>query len=135
VSVESEGPLPQWAINVVIWVCMILSAGFTGLLAWFFRKYSLKIDALEENQKRFATAESVTEMELRITPMVSRSEFLAYMQQMREDQERQNQRLRDDRQRLHQENRDDNAALRTDNAALRVDIRAVHSRVDELFSK
>jgi hypothetical protein len=128
VSVESEGALPQWAINVVIWVCMILSAGFTGLLAWFFRKYSLKIDALEENQKHFATAESVLEMQLLITPMISRTELLSYMNQMREDQEKINEQMRGDRQRLHQENRDDSAALRSD-------VRAVHARVDELFGK
>lgn len=131
----SQGSLPPWAINIIVWACLVLSAGFTGLLAWFLKKYSGKIDALEKNQKTFATAETVAQMELRIAPLASRTELLAHLEQMREDQERRNDQMRDDQRRMHQENRDDNAAIRSDNAATRADIRAVHSRVDELFTK
>jgi hypothetical protein len=132
---SESGSLPPWAINLVLWACLVLSGGFTGLLAWFFRKYSGKIDALEKNQKSFATAESVAQMELRIVPLISRTELLAHLEQIRDDQERRNEVLREDQQRMHKENRDDNAAIRSDNAATRSDIRAVHSRIDELFSK
>jgi hypothetical protein len=132
---SESGSLPPWAISIIVWAALILSGGFSGLLAWFLRKYSGKIDALEKNQKSFATAESVAQMELRIVPLISRTELLAHLEQIRDDQERRNEQSREDQQRMHQENRDDNAAIRSDNAATRSDIRAVHSRIDELFSK
>jgi len=128
VSDSPHEALPQWAVNIVVWACLVLSAGFTGLLGWFLRKYSLKIELLEKNQKLFATMDSVARMQLQIAPLISRTEFLAHLQQMREDNDRRNEQMREDRLQMHKENRDDNAALRAD-------VRAVHSRVDELFGK
>jgi hypothetical protein len=76
---------------------------------------------MRDEQERLAL--SVSQLEVR-----SRTELLAYLKQMRDDQEGLSEQVRDDQQRLHKENRDDNSALRSD-------VRAVHARVDELFRK
>lgn len=120
-SGQAESSLPQWAIDTLVWMALILSTGFTALLGWFLRKYTRKIDVLEENQKLFATQESVDQMELRISPMISRVEFLAYIQQMRDDADKRNDQMRDDRQRMHQENQSSLSNL--------------HKRVDQLFQR
>lgn len=120
-SGQAESALPQWAIDSLVWMALVLSAGFTAILGWFLRKYIRKIDVLEENQKKFATAESVAQMELRMSPMISRTEFLAHLQQLREDTEKRNDQMREDRQRMHQENQNSLSNL--------------HKRVDQLFQR
>jgi hypothetical protein len=121
VSVESEVTLPPWAIKALIWIVIAITSLFTGTYGWLFRDVMRRVKMLESNEKNHASVLSVAALEVR-----SRTELLAYLKQMREDQDQLNAQVRDDRQRLHQENRDDNAALRSD-------VRAVHARVDELF--
>lgn len=120
-SGQPESSLPQWAIDSLVWMALVLSAGLTTMLGWFLRKYIRKIDVLEENQKKFATVESVAQMELRMSPMISRTEFLAHLQQLREDTEKRNDQMREDRQRMHQENQNSLSNL--------------HKRVDQLFQR
>lgn len=134
-SAESEGVLPPWAVEALVWIVLAVTGLFTGTYAWLFKDVMRRVKSLEGNEKNHATALSVTDLEMRMAPMISRTELLSHLDQLRDDQERRNEQLREDQRRMHQENRDDNAAIRSDNAATRNDIRAVHSRVDELFSK
>jgi hypothetical protein len=152
VSVESEGALQPWVIKALIWIAISITSLFTATYGWLFRDVVHRVKALEGNDKKYATALSVSQLEVRSRTELlaylkqmrddqerlalsvsqlevrSRTELLAYLKQMRDDQEGLSEQVRDDQQRLHKENRDDNSALRSD-------VRAVHTRVDELFRK
>ena len=117
---QPEG-LPQWAVNGLIWVVVTTSSIITGVLGWFTRKYIVKVDRLEEHQGKFATKVAMAELEQRIPGLVSRTEFLSYMSQLRDETEKRNDQMRDDRARMHRENIDS--------------IHAVHTRVDDLFKE
>jgi hypothetical protein len=116
---NSDSTLPQWAINCLIWVAVAIVGLYTGFVGWFTRKYIIKVDfnseAIAAFPANYATIEMVTDMEDKLPGLVSRTELVSYMQQMRDDQLR-----------MHRENLDNGASTRAD-------IRAVHERVDALF--
>jgi hypothetical protein len=117
--VIADGILPQWAINAIIWVAVAVLSMFIGVLGWFTRKYILKVDGhadlLGAIPATYATIEMVNDMEETISGLVSRSELIAYMKE-----------LRDEQLRMHKDNLDASRDTRSD-------IRAVHDRVDALF--
>lgn len=125
---QSDGYLPQWAVNALVWFVMFIISITTGTIGWFTRKHLVKFDKLERNQGTFATKLEVAELELKIPTLISRIEFLAYMAQLREETERHYTRMSEERLRMHLENLGSIETVRTD-------IRAVHSRVDELYNK
>lgn len=128
--------------TVINWAGGLISTLFGVIVvigSWVFTKLYGKVDVLAENQKHFASVESVVHLEARVLPLVSRTELLAYMAQMRDDAEKRNDQMREDRQRMHQENLDSIKSVRTDiselREAVREDVSGVHSRVDDLFRK
>jgi uncharacterized membrane protein (Fun14 family) len=141
-----DGSLPQWAVNALIWIVVAIVGLFTAVIGWFTRKYVVKVDKLEEKHANLATVfatiaevDSLDEkhatamasltklLDEKIPAMMPRLEFIAFMKQMRDDEERRYEQSRQDRQRQHQEGLDNDAQLRSD-------IRAVHQRVDAVLS-
>jgi hypothetical protein len=114
-SVDTPTSIPQWVINILVWVFLL----YTGIIGWFTRKYFVKTDTHTDQlgaiPSIYATIKMVNDMEDKLPGLVSRTELVSYMQQMRDEQLR-----------LHKENLDNGMATRSD-------IRAVHERVDELF--
>jgi hypothetical protein len=112
--------VPQWAVNFLIWIAVAFVGLLTGVIGWFTRKYIVKVDEhaqlIGAMSATYATIERVNEMEDKIPALVSRSEFLAYMKDFREDQLR-----------MHADNL--KAAGLT-----REDIARVHERVDGLYN-
>jgi hypothetical protein len=118
-SVDTSASLPQWAVNALIWFALVVAGSFITLFGWIQRKYIVKVDSHGEQLGKlasiFATLEVVDEMDGKIIGLVSRSELLAYMKDLREEQLR-----------MHKENLDNSHATRSD-------IRSVHERVDDIF--
>jgi hypothetical protein len=116
---NSDGDLPQWAINALIWFAVLVTGLFTGIFGWMQRKYILKVDSHEDQIGKlssiFATLEVVNEMEDKISALVSRSELLAYMKDLRAEQLR-----------MHGEN------LNNGNQT-RADIGKIHERIDSVL--
>jgi hypothetical protein len=135
VSADAQSSLPQWAINALVWICLALSGAFIGSLGWILRKYTRKVDDLENLTKTFATTQDVLAIEMRIAPMVSRAELLAHLQQMREDNAARDKRMQDERERMHQENKAGTAGLREELREARADVREIHKRIDDVLTK
>jgi hypothetical protein len=119
----SESAIPQWAIDLLVWIALAVIGLFTGVIGWFTRKYIVKVDVHSDLigaiSATYATIKMVNAMEEKIPSMVSRAEFLAYMRDFREDQLR-----------MHKDNLDSSKTTRDE---IREDIRAVHQRVDDIF--
>lgn len=124
-----------WAAGIIV----ALIGAVWALHQRMFGRVEAKVDVLTENQKNFASVESVAQLELRMLPLISRTELLSYMGQMRDDAEKRSDQMREDRQRMHQENLDSIKSVRTDisdlREAVRQDVSGVHTRVDDLFRK
>lgn len=132
---DPNSVLPQWAVNLLTWFAVTILSLFTLTIGWFTRKYIVKVDNHEKTLGKipstYATILSVAAVDKRldesIPGLATKLELIAYMRQMEENFERRHQETREDRKRMHEENLENNLALRDD-------VRAVHSRVDQVFA-
>ena len=127
-AVDAQSSLPQWIISPLVWILVFFASLITGSVGWLWRAVWLRLTTVETGIK---------DLELRMAPLISRTELLAHLKQMREESDQRFGILREDYQRTHQENLDSRKQLRqeiVDNgAAVRGDIRGVHARIDDVF--
>jgi hypothetical protein len=125
-----DSALPPWAVDALVWIALAILGLFTGIIGWFTRKYITLVDShaklIGSMSATYATIEMVNDMEDKIPELVTRTELVSYMRQMKEDAEDRREQDRQEALRMHKENLDNGMATRTD-------IRAVHERVDALF--
>lgn len=118
----SSQTLLNWIGGVVL--SLLSALGTVG--AWIVAHYVKKIDDIEKEKAGFsetyATRAQVADLELRMAQTVSRNELAMHMTKLSEE-----------RQRMHEENLDRLNRVSADVSETRDDIRAVHSRIDELL--
>jgi hypothetical protein len=133
--------IPSWAVSGLIWIFVALGGVVVTVIGWLQRmhilttkEHSKQISELKSKQETFATVTAMNELEQRIPSLVTRTELVAYMAQLREDTEKRSDQMREDRLRMHDENQKGIAAVVEQVGAVRTDIRAVHARVDTLYT-
>lgn len=130
---EPDHQLPPWAISGLLWLCLALFGIVSTAFRWIFGGLHRRMKDLETAQKKMATSASVTALEMRVAPLVSRSELLAYMKQMRDDSDERFTQLTADRKSMHEQNseRIDNVNANVSEASS--NIRALSARIDRIL--
>lgn len=128
--------VPPWAIHWVIEIAVGIWGLLTIIIGWFTRKYIGIVDAFPET---YATISRVKEMEEKIPELVSRTELLSFLQQMKEDSDKKNDEHVEAQLQMHRDNLQAGAEMRKvvgdGGIETRALIGAVHARVDALFAR
>lgn len=133
---NTASSLPPWAINWVIELAVGIWVLLTAIIGFFTRKY---MGIVDDFPSTYATIERVKDMEDRIPALVSRTELIGFMQQIKEDSDKRHDQHVEAQLRMHSENLAAGAETRKAIADLgtetRQGISAVHQRVDQIFNR
>lgn len=132
-AADAPSNVPQWAVNWILSGVLVVVGACTTFIGWVMRRYVMKVDALMDKQSRFATTEQLEEVKFTLAPLITRQELAGYINQMREDNNAHYERMRQDRLQMHLDNQRAIEAVSAQIKESRDDIRAVHTRIDDIL--